>query len=215
MNAEKLNIDFYKGSAVHDVLKRFEFNNEELSIINAAIRTSKSKVPNMKFIQKADELLKGVAKNRKPITSTEKKEISPKELAKTEAMTMKTVKLENDQKRNFGGSDSAFKFLLGIFIAILIFITFFKNSNPINYNTPVTFTQAQELCQQQNKFLPLTSFDFDNNVQQVRPEDSLGYWSAEKKIYYNVSLALKDDDGEKHYARCIDVNGLEYPSIQK
>jgi len=55
-------IAFYKGNAVHDILRRFKFGDDEKSIINVAIRTSKSKTPSMKIIQKAGLLLKDIAK---------------------------------------------------------------------------------------------------------------------------------------------------------
>jgi len=62
-----LKINFYRGNSVHTVLQRYEFNEDEKQVINAAILTAKHDQPNMKLIQEADTLLKTITTNRDPI----------------------------------------------------------------------------------------------------------------------------------------------------
>jgi hypothetical protein len=69
-NTELQELEFYKNGSAESVLERFIFNSEEKKLIEDAIRTAKMPKPRMKLIQKADKLLKEVAKNREPIAST-------------------------------------------------------------------------------------------------------------------------------------------------
>ena len=64
-------IDFYRTSAVHTILKRYEFNDNEKKIVHAAILTAKRDNPNMALIEKSDALLKMVTSSRPPIVTEE------------------------------------------------------------------------------------------------------------------------------------------------
>ena len=67
-------IEFYRSNAVHTVLNRYDFSEDEKKIIQAAIVTAKRKNPNMALIVKSDALLKMVATSREPIKEKETKE---------------------------------------------------------------------------------------------------------------------------------------------
>ena len=64
-------IDFYCTDAVHTILKRYEFNDNEKKIVHAAILTAKRDNPNMVLIEKSDALLKMITSSRPPIVIEE------------------------------------------------------------------------------------------------------------------------------------------------
>ena len=66
---EKQDIEFYTNGSAQSVLKRFTFSDKEKKLIEDAIRTAKMTMPRMKLIYEADELLREVAKSRKPLPS--------------------------------------------------------------------------------------------------------------------------------------------------
>ena len=59
-------ISLYKSTAIHTLMQRYDLSEEEKNIIYAAIATAKRDKPNMKLIDRADELLKMLASSRKP-----------------------------------------------------------------------------------------------------------------------------------------------------
>ncbi len=67
MKREDPKIEFYNSSAVHTVLKRYDFSESEKKIIHAAIITAKKDNPNMASIEKSDALLKMVAASREAV----------------------------------------------------------------------------------------------------------------------------------------------------
>ena len=78
-------IEFYKGDAVHSVLKRYEFSDDEKRIIQAAILTARKSKPSIKLINEADALLNKISKTRKPLPITEEADDTAITLAKAQA----------------------------------------------------------------------------------------------------------------------------------
>ncbi len=78
-------IEFYNSSAVHIVLKRYDFSDSEKKIIRSAIITAKKEKLDMRLIDKADALLRMVASSREPIRQEE--EIDHKGISKAVAHT--------------------------------------------------------------------------------------------------------------------------------
>ena len=68
---EDPNITFFKGNGVRNILKRYEFSEEERKIINAAILTARKEQPDSRIMARADALLKEVAQTRKPLEGEE------------------------------------------------------------------------------------------------------------------------------------------------
>jgi len=78
---EEQDIQFYRGSAVEEYLKKFHLTTAEQKVIDAAIATAKSDTPDMILIQKADALLDTLKEKKR----TPPPKIDEKELSKAEA----------------------------------------------------------------------------------------------------------------------------------
>jgi hypothetical protein len=74
-------IEFYRTNAVHTVLKRYDFTNEQKQVIAAAILTAKKEKPNMLLIKKADQLLQEIT----AIQMVHGSELDKTEIAKGQA----------------------------------------------------------------------------------------------------------------------------------
>lgn len=118
-------IAFYKGQGIQDVLKRFEFTQEEQKKIDNAIRTSKLPNPRVKLICEVDELLKEVAKTRKPKQS--KTEI---EIETSTEWNLKMASLESKKEEIVLKKDSLkIKFGVIVFILFIIFQIYMQRKN--------------------------------------------------------------------------------------
>ena len=212
MTNDELEVAFYKGSAVHDVLKRFKFSDDENKVITAAIITSRKQTPDMKIIAKADELLKEVAKSREPIKPTAKTEVSAEALAKMEAISIKQKYRDTEYTKSLNNSKGLIILLVGVLLAFTAYKIFYKKTDFTN--TPITFEKAKSICKEQDKVLPLTDFDF-LEIKIQSPRGGVGYWNSDGKIYYNLAMPLIDDDKQTHYARCVKVNGLDFPKVMR
>jgi len=125
---EETDIEFYKGSGAKNVLNRFEFSEEEKKLINNAIRTAHMKYPRMKIIREANDLLKEIAKVRKPkstdVINVEEKAqvdifIQSLEYQKNNSIQNKTKKYEFSIF-GYKMSRKFFSFLLGAVITLIL-----------------------------------------------------------------------------------------------
>jgi hypothetical protein len=127
---EELEIAFYKGGAVHDVLKRFVFNDEEKKIITAAILTSKKEIPNMNFIHKANALLEEVAQTRKPVEISTKTELNPEIIATFEMMEAqqkeRDLKKENSLIKKLLYSNKTVVYIIAVLFIFMIFSSLYN-----------------------------------------------------------------------------------------
>lgn len=213
---EQLKVDFYRTSAVHNVLKRYEFTDKEKGIIQAAILTAKKKQPNMKLIDDADALLKEIASTRTPL----KQEVDTIELARGKA----GVAMVNSKSKAYTDSVEEKRFrniiIANVVIVVLLygtlrifypdFILPSQNAEP----TLKTFAEAQAYCQEQGKVLPLTFEDAPLKLDIPNEYNKEGYWRANGGVIYNQFSAYQNtdkSDGKKHYALCVKENGKEHP----
>ena len=118
-------IAFYKGQGIQDVLKRFEFTQDEQKKIDDAIRTSQLLNPRVKLINEVDKFLKEVAKTRQPKQS--KVEIETK--ISTE-WNLKMALLEAKKEEIVLKKDSLkIKFGVIVFILFIIFQIYMQRKN--------------------------------------------------------------------------------------
>lgn len=210
---EEMDIEFYKGGAIHNVLKRFHFSDEEKKTITAAIITSRRETPNIKIIRMADTLLKEIAKTREPLEPEIKTEVSPEAIAKFEAMSIKKRATDKNyaesqtNKSNFLRMDSKVMIVFAgsILLAFMFYNSFYKKDLPKLIGT---FTEAKQTCKSIGKVLPLTYEDF-SRISLYGQNNDAGYWNNEGKIYYNLAKPLMKDDKSVHHIKCIAANGLE------
>lgn len=211
--SDLLEIAFYKGDAVHRILKRFEFSDDEKRIIRAAILTSRKDSPNMRSIAAANKLLENVAKTREPIKTPESERVTPEAIVKMEAMAFKEQMREkslSEESSRFFRLDS--KLSIAIVIALLIALYMYKNTYKkyTHIIKPVTYEEAYKLCQDKSQLLPLTYKDLDKEMRELNKKSEVGYWTEDRKIAHTLTQAFTSDDGKKHYVKCVKVNNLQY-----
>ncbi len=204
-------IEFYRGNAVHAVLKRYEFLDDEKRIIQAAILTSRKDNPNMKFIDEADAILREVSKNNDPIDQ---------DIISTEdavAVKLAAASIDAHRKRrtarsNFSFNNDMLLYFVGISIfgIIILFVTrpYGLSEDDSRKTKLYTFEEAKSHCQTQGKVLPLTIADAPKYLEIPNELNQDGYWSANGGIIYNLLGMYADKtDGKRHYVVCVDKNG--------
>ena len=70
-----------------------------------------------------------------------------------------------------------------------------------------TFDDAQALCSEKGKVLPLTVDDAIEFLGAPDPINAQGFWSADKKVLYNLTQGYGNEEAQKHYVVCVDTNG--------
>ena len=70
-----------------------------------------------------------------------------------------------------------------------------------------TFVEAQKLCSERNKVLPLTDNDAEDFLGMPDERNTKGYWSAKGEVIYNITLGSGKPADEKYYVVCVDTNG--------
>ncbi len=207
---EERTIQFYRTDAVHTVLKRYEFSEEEKKIIQAAIVTARREKPSMALIEKADALLKNITTNQTPVDNG----IDKTEMAKAQARAAIIDTQKKKVRAESSGRDGWSIEFIAITVAIVSliiygYIYFTESPNKKNEHLLYTFSAAQAYCQEQGKVLPLTFDDSPDHLQIPDEYNQQGYWRANGGVIYNiVSYGITDkSDGKKHYALCVDKNG--------
>ena len=194
---------FYKGGAVHKVLKRYDFSDNEKKIIEAAIFTAKQDIPNMALIEKADALLKMVASSREPIKQEE--EIDHKGIAKAVAQTnMKKYKAPQSAWTKPIEPRSSYslhyRILAGVLVAGVL-------TYAMKHHGLYTYEEAVEKCSEKNQVLPLTMNDFmDSGYTFNQPAE---FWTANGTLMVSqMWIAQQPDPENKGYSYiCVDKNG--------
>jgi len=213
-------IAFYRTDAVHTILKRYEFNDNEKKIVHAAILTSKRDNPNMALIQKSDALLKMLTSSRPPIVAEEdidelalKKGASKLKMADYPQPETKFLKKPVDKSTIalisvlvWGALVLTANQIMGNHVLLSPKIV--KNGAE-GYPELYTFIEAQKLCSGKNKVLPLTVNDAEDFLGMPDEKNIKGYWSAKGEVIYNITLGYGKPDNEKYYVVCVDKNGKE------
>ncbi len=192
-------IDFYKDGAVHTVLKRYSFTDDERKVIHAAIVTAKRDKPNMLVIQKADDLLKFVTKSQDPATTEDFK--------MDNASLLEMAKYQGKKEKK-GDFPWIIALVILQVIGIIIINQYVFDDADTEPPKLYTFSEANTLCLNQGKVLPLTSRDAPGYMDIPNELNALGYWTADQKVFYNLAIGYgMKADGKKHYAVCVDTNG--------
>ena len=207
-NEEKHSIQFYRTDAVHTILKRYDFTNEEKRVITAAILTAKKEKPNMTLINKADKLLQEITATQTPHND----EVDKTEIAKGQARAVIVDSHIKRVREDGGGSGWNIEYgAITVAIASVIFYGYihFAYSGDNARKKLETFAEAQAYCREQGKVLPLTFDDSPDHLQIPDEYNHQGYWRANGGVIYNmISMGITDKpDGKKHYVLCVDKNG--------
>lgn len=204
MKENQAQLQFYQNGTALEVLKRYEFSEDERKLILDAVRTSKMQYPRMKLIEDADALLKEVAKTRKVIATNEV-DIEPQYVAKLEAKAIGSVVQKDSPALSLIKKLPIFM-IIGIFVAITI-----HNMTKVEDKSlqPVTFEEAKNICLTKGMVLPITYNDFGNKLFQPNAKNEIGYWTAENTIATLPTASYEKDDGKLHYVYCVKRNGTQ------
>ncbi len=216
MTREELSkVEFYRGDAVYMVLKRYEFSDAEKKIIQSAIVTAKRENPNISLIDKSDALLKMVATSREAVAVEVDELETKKNLSAAKMAGYKKIETSFFRKPLEGSSMYIYGMVAWAVLAVTL--NYFLGSPSAEVRTLAngaeghlklyTFDDAQKLCSENGKMLPLTVDDAIEFLGAPDPINAQGFWSAEQEVLYNVALDYEKDDGKKHYVVCVDTNG--------
>ena len=209
-------IDFYRSDAVYTVLKRYEFSDAEKKIIQAAIVTAKRENPNITLIDKSDALLKMVATSREAVAVEVDELETKKNLSAAKMAGYKKVETSFFRKPLEGSSMYVYGMVAWAVLAVTL--NYFLGS-PTSAEVRTfangaeghlklyTFNDAQKLCSENGKVLPLTVDDAIEFLGAPDPINVQGFWSANKKVLYNVAQGYGNEGAQKHYVVCVDTNG--------
>jgi len=216
---EQLQVDFYRTSAVHSVLKRYAFTDEEKQVINTAILTARKEKVNMQLIKKADALLNEITASRTPI----KQEVDEADLVKAQARAsivdthIKRVKAEKGSKGL--GLTLLAVIIPGLIVAVVYKYTMNSDSRfsnlvgssryTIQEPPKLSFTEAKAYCTEKQKLLPMTFEDAPNQLEIPDEYNDKGYWRANGEVIYNIAKYYgkrPESDTQKHYVLCVQTN---------
>jgi len=147
-DTEVLELKFYKNGSANNVLKRFNFSEEETQLIKDAIRTANMHKPRMQLIHKADELLKEVVKTREPIKQANKTKVSAENMAKFELVKLSKEKKEESSGISMFGFKSKYGIATVILMAVGVIAMQYFLVKPINdkaqMHQDMIYNQAQK-----------------------------------------------------------------------
>ncbi len=185
---DKLEIEFYKNGNAQDVLERFEFSKEEIALVQNAIRTSKLSHPRMKLIFEANELLKTVAKTRKP--KLVKPKISEADIKRLESRTMK-YKVTPDFDK------------LIVIASFIFIISVFGLKHMVDNYGLYTYEDAKEYCQDKNLVLPKYLSDIHRSSKTISLYDGETYWDSDGRTIVNTMMGEEYEKKEKNRVFCV------------
>ncbi len=220
MSREDSKIAFYNSLAVHTVLKRYEFTDDEKRVIYAAIVTAKKEKPVIRLIDKSDALLRMVASSRKPIKETENPIERVKNLARLDAnYSLEMAKLKYDWYVN-----PVSLMLLGMVIIVFLTVQFTKYQQAdwyIEDHGTHTYTEAKKICKNAGDILPgvaqMNEVYEQSNLFTRIPEyfSNKGYWvnANNKPMVYRIrdDEAIEATPDNLHEVRCLNsTNSVFY-----
>ena len=200
---EDLKIELYRTKAIYDLLKRYQFSEEQKNAIYAAVATAKRDKPNMPLIDKADEILKEVSSDN-PATTI--RIVSGKAQANEQEHTQ-VFKSRNSSDKQVEPS-LTLKMALSILLSIILYGAFYYNDHRERGHT---FQEAQEVCEQEGKTLPLTRGDFVVDHKLIGMPGP--FWTADGEIIEPTLMWEKHppkSPDAKYLTFCVDQNGKKY-----
>jgi len=217
MTREDPKIEFYKSAAVHTVLKRYEFADDEKRVIHAAIITAKKEKPNMALIEKSDALLKECAAMRVP----KREEIDSSQTAKSIAklkMGQYHQKKSSIWRDPMDKTTQMFATVLAVG-TMMITINYFLgddvssviSSGSIPKQTQTyTFEEAKLGCAKEGKVLPLTAYDLINGEQRLI--SFAEYWLDNRQVAsieeaMTTGKSHTPNNEQKYLFTCVSKNG--------
>ena len=199
---EEQDVQFYRGSAVHEYVKKLHLSVAERKIVDMAIATAKKEKPNLKLIQESDALLNKVAEEKR---STKVTQVNEKELARAVAdVNMTKYKAPPSSFTAPRESHATYRWVSGFVVSAVVMAIV---SYAMKHQGKYTYQEAVEKCTEKNQVLPLTMVDFfDSGYTFGQPAE---FWTVDGKLMITqVWRPIEPEPEVVGYSYiCVESNG--------
>jgi len=199
---EEQDVQFYRGSAVHEYVKKLHLSEAEQKVVDSAIATAKQEKPNIKLIQESDVLLNKVAEEKRTAQATK---VNEKELARAIAdVNMTKYKSPKSSFTTPRKSNATYRWGSGFVVSAVVMAIL---SYAMEHQGKYTYQEAVEKCAEKNQVLPLTMYDFfDSGYTFGQPAE---FWTADGKLMITQAWRSVQPDPEivGYSYICVESNG--------
>jgi hypothetical protein len=152
---EKQDIQFYRGSAVHEYMKKLRMSEAEKKVADAAIATAQTENPNLTLMQESDTLLNKIAEEKRTVKATQ---VNDKDLVRVVVdVNMTKYKAPPSSFTAPRESNATYRWVSGLFVsAVVVAIV----SYAMEHQGKFTHQEAVEKCNENKQVLPITIADF-------------------------------------------------------
>lgn len=202
---EEQDVQFYRGSAVHEYVKKLSMSDAEKKVVNAAIATAQTKNPNLALIQESDALLNKIAEEKRTVKVTQ---VSDKDLARAVAdVNMSKYKAPPSSFTAPRESNATYRWVSGLLVVAVVAAIV---SYAMDHQGKYTYQEAIDKCSEKNQVLPITIADFvDSGYRFGQPAE---FWTAKGTLMvsqaWSIHQANPDSAGYSYI--CVDANGKEW-----
>jgi len=205
-NKEGQDVQFYRGSAVHEYVKKLNLRDAEKKIVDAAIATAQAENPNLALIQESDALLNKIAEEKRTVKKAAP--VNEKDLAKAIAdVNMLKYKAPPSSFTTPRESNATFRWVSGLLVgAVVAGIV----SYAMDHQGKYTYEEAVEKCSEKNQVLPITIADFvDSGYRFGQPAE---FWTAKGTLMISQAWQVEqaDPNSAGYSYICVDKNGKEW-----
>lgn len=205
MTSKEQDIQFYRGNAVHEYVKKMRLNDAEKKIVDAAIATAQTKKPNLALIQESDTLLNKIVEERRTAKAPQ---VNEKEFARAVAdANMSKYKSPPSSFTTPRESNATFRWVSGLLVgAVLVAVLSYAMEHQGKY----TYQEAVEKCSEKKQVLPLTIADFVDSG--YRFGQAAEFWTAKGTLMLSQAWSVHqaDPDSAGYSYICVDENGKEW-----
>ncbi len=209
-------IEFYKGNAVHSVLNRYEFSDDEKRIVQAAILTAGKSKPSIKLINEADALLNRISKTREPLPISKESGDTAITLAKAQAEYSSLVTSTKSKKIAREGN-RMLVFFIGMVLIVFLTIQVTQSAQAEWYDAdcgPYAYNSLKQANRGHKDKLPTIAeinelYDKSNLLTRISAYiKDKHYWVEDggKLMIYKISdtEATEPANNELYETKCID-----------
>jgi len=202
---EEQDVQFYRGSAVHEYVKKLSMSDAEKKVVDTAIATAQTENPNLALIQESDALLNKIAEEKRTVKVTQ---VSEKDLARAVADTnMSKYKTPPSSFTTPRKSNATYRWVSGLLVGAVVTAII---SYAMGHQGKFTYQEAVEKCREKKQVLPLTIADFvDSGYKFGQPAE---FWTANGTLMISQAWRIHQADTDRagYSYICVDKNGKEW-----
>ena len=202
---EEQDIQFYRGSAVHEYVKKMHLSGAEKKVVDTAIATAQTENPNLTLIQESDTLLNKVAEEKCTVKETQ---VSDKELSKAVAdVNMSKYRTPESSFTTVRKSNATYRWVSGLLVSAVVTVIV---SYALDHQGKFTYLEAIDKCSEKNQVLPLTIADFLDSSYKFG--QAAEFWTANGTLMISQAWRIHqaDPDSAGYSYICVDKNGKEW-----